>query len=242
MSDLAKLIIHPSILKPMNPSASEETLARAVESVLETTDAKERIEKRKQISEQRRERSDTLWFELILSMSTWQGSGGSDLATEKKYYTQVTYDRLLQMDEDDRIQHLEEVLLNAGVNMHQKKSRYINSHVERIEAMGGLEMAQEEFESKDGKNAKMDFLKQFKGIGDKYARNIGMDLYHPDFRDTIALDTRIGNVTDKLDIKFDTYEQEEIFYASVADRLSITPWELDRILYRYTDEVIDEIS
>lgn len=226
----------------MQQSVAEQRLSEAVERVLERTDADERIEKIKNKTKQRRERSDTLWFELILSMSTWQGSGGSDLATEEEYYSQVTYDNLLQMDEDERIPHLEEVLLEAGVNMYQKKSRYISSHVERIESMGGLEAAQDEFESKDGKEAKMELLKQFKGIGDKYARNIGMDLFHPDFRDTIALDTRIGNVTDELDIEFESYEEEEEFYVSVADRLGITPWELDRLLYRYTDEVVEDIS
>jgi thermostable 8-oxoguanine DNA glycosylase len=225
----------------MQQSVAEQRLTEAVERVLERTDVDERIEKIKNKTKQRRERSDTLWFELILSMSTWQGSGGSDLATQKEYYSQVTYDNLLQMDKDERIQHLEEVLLEAGVNMYQKKSQYISSHVERIESMGGLEAAQDEFESKDGKEAKMEFLKQFKGIGDKYARNIGMDLFHPDFRDTIALDTRIGNVTDELDIEFESYEEEEEFYVSVAERLGITPWELDRLLYRYTDEVIEEI-
>lgn len=226
----------------MQQSVAEERLTEAVERVLETTDADNRIEKQKRIAEQRRERPDTLWFELILSMSTWQGSGGSNLATEEEYYSQVTHDKLLQMSENERIQHLKDVLLDAGVNMHEKKSRYISSHVDRVESMGGLDAAQEEFESRDGKEAKMDFLKQFKGIGDKYARNIGMDLFHPDFRDTIALDTRIENVTDELDIEFESYEQEEEFYVAVADRLGITPWELDRILYRYTDEVIDEIA
>jgi len=175
-------------------------------------------------------------------MSTWQGSSGSDLATDEEFYSQVTYEELLDIDEEDRIQHLKDVLLDAGVNMHERKSRYISSHIDQIESMGGLEAAQDEFGSRDGKEAKMDFLKQFKRIGDKYARNIGVDIFHPDFRDTIALDTRIGNVTDELDIEFESYEQEEKFYVAVADRLEITPWELDRILYRYTDEVIAKIE
>jgi|APHM01.1.fsa_nt_gi hypothetical protein len=144
--------------------------------------------------------------------------------------------------EDERIQHLEDVLLDAGVNMQNKKSQYISSHVDRIESIGGLGSAQEKFGSKDGKNAKMEFLKQFKGIGDKYARNIGMDLFHPDFRDAVALDTRVGNITDKLDIAFDSYEDEEEFYVRVAEQLGTTPWELDRTLYRYTDEVIENIE
>lgn len=88
----------------------------------------------------------------------------------------------------------------------------------------------------------MGFLKQFKGIGDKYARNIGIDLFYPDFRDTVALDIRIRNITGELDISFDSYDEEEEFYVRVADRLGVTPWELDRTLYRYTDEVIEGIE
>jgi hypothetical protein len=183
-----------------------------------------------------------LWFELILSMSTWQGSGGSDLATEKEYYSQVTYDNLLQMGAEERIQHLEEVLLDAGVNMHKKKSRYISTHVSQIKSLGGLNSAQQEFEERDGKESKMDFLREFKGVGDKYARNIGMDIFHPDFQDTIALDTRIKGISDELSVEFNSYEKHEQFYISVADRLDTTAWELDRILYRYADEVISEIN
>jgi hypothetical protein len=83
----------------------------------------------------------------------------------------------------------------------------------------------------------MDFLRKFKGIGDEYARNIGMDIFHPDFRGTIALDTRIKGISDELDVEFDSYEKHEQFYVSVAGQLDITAWELDRILYRYTDEI-----
>lgn len=88
----------------------------------------------------------------------------------------------------------------------------------------------------------MDFLREFKGVGDKYARNIGMDIFHPDFQDTIALDTRVKGISDELSVEFNSYEKHEQFYISVADRLDTTAWELDRILYRYTDEVISEIN
>lgn len=226
----------------MDKDTAQQVLTDAVQTVLEETDADERVAELKQTAQQRRERPDMLWFELILSMSTWQGSGGSDLATEEKYYSQVTYNNLLQMDEDERIQHLEEVLLNAGVNMHEKKSRYISTHVNQIESLSGLESAQQGFEDRDGKEAKMDFLREFKGIGDKYARNIGMDMFHPDFQDTIALDTRIRGISDELSVEFDSYEEHEQFHISVAERLDMTAWELDRILYRYTDEITAEIN
>jgi hypothetical protein len=226
----------------MVEDTAQRALADAVRTVLDETDADKRIEELKRTAQQRRERPDMLWFELILSMATLQGSSGSTLATEDEYYSQVQYQTLLAMDEDERIDHLEDVLLDAGVNMHLRKADFINAQVQRIDSLGGLDSAQQEFEARDGKEAKMDFLREFKGIGDKYARNIGMDIFHPDFQDTIALDARIKGVSDELGIEFDSYERHEQFYTSVAERLGITAWELDRILYRYTDEVTANIN
>lgn len=226
----------------MNHHTPRQTLANAVRNVLEETDADKRIEELKQTAQQRRERPDMLWFELILSMATLRGSSGSTLATEDEYYNQVQYQTLLEMNEDERIDHLEDVLLDAGVNMHLRKADFINAQVQRIDSLGGLNSAQQEFEERDGKEAKMDFLREFKGVGDKYARNIGMDIFHPDFQDTIALDTRVKGISDELSVEFNSYEKHEQFYISVADRLDTTAWELDRILYRYTDEVISEIN
>lgn len=226
----------------MVEDTAQRALADAVRTVLNETDADERIEELKRTAQQRRERPDMLWFELILSMATLQGSSGSTLATEDEYYSQVQYQTLLEMDEDERIDHLEDVLLDAGVNMHLRKADFINAQVQRIDSLGGLDSAQQKFEARDGKEAKMDFLREFKGVGDKYARNIGMDIFHPDFQDTIALDSRIRGISDELGVEFDSYEQHEQFYISVAERLGITAWELDRILYRYTDEVTANIN
>ena len=51
------------------------------------------------------------------------------------------------------------------------------------------------------KTAKIQFLKTFKGIGQKYARNMMMDVYDKDFRDSIAIDARIDGILDKLGLK-----------------------------------------
>jgi len=226
----------------MGDEVAINTLVDAAKTVLEETGAPERLDELKTTARQRRERSDMLWFELILSMATWGNSSGSDLATNEEYYSQVKYNHLLPMGEDKRIGHLKDVLHDAGVRYQNKKSRYISSHIDRIEEKGGLEITQEEFESQDGKDAKMDFLREFKGIGDKYARNIGMDIFHPDFRDTIALDNRINGISDELGVEFDSYEEHEQFYVDVAERLGMTAWELDRLLYRYTDDVTAHIA
>ena len=226
----------------MGDETAIDTLADAVKTVLEETEAPERLEELKMTARQRRERSDMLWFELILSMATLRGSSGSTLATDSEYYSQVEYETLRGMDDSERIDHLERVLLDAGVNMHLRKADFINAQLKRIESLGGLDAAQQAFESQEGKEAKMDFLRKFKGIGDKYARNIGMDIFHPDFQDTIALDARINSISDELGVEFGSYEEHEQFYVDVAERLGMTAWELDRLLYRYTDDVTAHIA
>jgi hypothetical protein len=126
----------------------------AVKTVLEKTEAPERLEELKTTARQRQERSDMLWFELILSMATLQGSSGSTRATDGEYYSQVEYETLRGMDDSERIDHLEGVLLDAGVNMHLRKADFIDAQLKRIESLGGLDAAQQAFESKEGKEAR----------------------------------------------------------------------------------------
>jgi len=85
------------------------------------------------------------------------------------------------------------------------------------------------------------FLKRFVGIGDKYARDMMMDIYHPDFRDSIAVDTRIKNITERLGIRFDTYEEYEEFYLGVAEEAGLNGWELDRLLYNFEDDILAQL-
>jgi hypothetical protein len=69
-----------------------------------------------------------------------------------------------------------------------------------------------------------------------------MDIFHPDFQDTIALDARINSISNELGVEFDSYEEHEQFYVDVAERLGMTVWELDRLLYRYTDDVTAHVA
>src|SRR3712207_4478772 len=85
-------------------------------------------------------------------------------------------------------------------------------------------------------------MKRFYGIGPKYARNIWMDAYHPDFRDTIAVDLRIRKVTKALGYSFKTYEEEERFYQDIAEEAGLQGWEVDRLLYEYTDHFLAAIA
>jgi hypothetical protein len=69
-----------------------------------------------------------------------------------------------------------------------------------------------------------------------------MDVYHPDFRNSIAVDARIKKITRTLGLTFRTYEEEEKFYLDVAERAGLKGWDLDRIMYRFRDSVIEGLQ
>jgi N-glycosylase/DNA lyase len=73
----------------------------------------------------------------------------------------------------------------------------------------------------------------------EYARNIWMDIYHPDFRNTIAVDQRISRITEELGYRFKNYEEHERFYQEVAQEAGLEAWELDRLLYNHRDFFLD---
>ena len=112
-------------------------------------------------------------------------------------------------------------------------------------------------------DSKIDDLSILNGISKKYARNIKMDMRTPDSENYIAIDLRIKNILSKIgiDINIEKYYNEiEVLFQNniIKDQLSdiiepkyvsrpiylkgITPWELDRLLYSFKDEIIGVIK
>ena len=186
------------------------------------------------------ERSDFLWYELLLSYSTWGGSRGSEgLIEDEKRYQQVSYEELKKIDaKEDRINRLRQIMKDAKVRWFNKKAPMLAQCFEKIEAMGGLTEANTTLLNKKSAAEMMKFLKSFPGIGSKYASNIMMDCYHPLFRDRIALDSRVRSVSNELGLDFKNYSNHENFYLRVAKEAGIEGWELDRLIYGHTDDFL----
>lgn len=147
----------------------------------------------------------------------------------------MRYEVLKSIPQEKRPSHVEEVFREANVRFPKKKSRYLTKNVEIVREMGGLKAAREKALSQPDAEAKIEFVKRFKGIRDKYGRNFWMDVRHPDFENKVALDQRIGNITELLGRQFESYEAEEQFYLEIAEEAGLTGWELDRLLYNFTD-------
>jgi hypothetical protein len=100
---------------------------------------------------------------------------------------------------------------------------------------GGQELAQ------NGREGKVAFMQRFHGIGHKYARNIWMDVYHPDFRNAIAVDERIQRISESLGYLFKNNAEHERFYQEIAKEVGLEGWEGDRLLYNHRDEFLARV-
>jgi len=183
-------------------------------------------------------RPDFIWHYLLQSFSTMgRAAGWHGLIGNKNNYNRVTYNVLAALSPAERETQVRQVCHEAKIRMPDKKADYILGCFDYVKQLGGLEAAKTKLLTQSGREAKICFLQTFPGIGPKYARNIMMDVYHEDFRNSIALDIRIKAISESLGLSFSSYTGHESFYLGVALDAGINGWELDRLLFNFHREV-----
>jgi thermostable 8-oxoguanine DNA glycosylase len=188
-------------------------------------------------------RPDLLWRLLVGAMATL----GNALSWERIFgpsgsYKEVSFAVLEGLSSTQRRKRLREVLRRAKVRWPRKKAVWLDRNFQRIQALGGLHRANQQALAAPGREAKMQFMRQFAGIGPKYARDVWMDIYDPSFRNTVALDVRVKKITTALGYSFQSYEEEERFFQEIAKKAGREPWEVDRLLYRFNDYFLGVIN
>lgn len=190
-----------------------------------------------------RSRPDFLWYFMLTSFSTMGNSRGYEgLMSDPDHMKRLEFDRLSAAPPEERRVTIEEVFRQAKIRMPSRKTVWLAQNLLAITELGGLTVANASAFRQVGREAKIAFLKQFVGIGDKYARNIWMDVYDPDFRDAIAIDERIKRISGALGVSFASYGGHEQFYQALAKEAAMEPWELDRVLYWNRDDALKAIA
>jgi endonuclease III len=165
-----------------------------------------------------------------------RAAGWHGLIGNKANYKALRYETLARLAPVERKSRVSSICRTAGIRMPDLKAKYILGCFDAVRAMGGPEAAKEQLLSRNGREAKIRFLKTLPGIGDKYARNIMMDVYHVDFRNCIAVDIRIKSISEMLGLSFAGYEDHEAYYLDVARSAGLNGWELDRLMFNYLNE------
>lgn len=189
-------------------------------------------------------RDDFLWFILLQSFSTMGNSRGwHGLIQTSNNYNRIAYDYVInKVDKSKWLSHFDTVLRDAKVRMPNKKAGWLFSNLNRIESYGGVMETNNIAYSQKGRVEKIKFMKIFDGIGEKYARNIWMDIYDEDFYESIAIDERIKNISKAISISLIKYDDHEKFYLELATKARLQGWELDRLMYNFNDEILEAIN
>lgn len=189
------------------------------------------------------ERPDFLWHYLLHSFATMgRTAGAQGLIGDPANYDRVRFEVLAAVQPERRLAWLRSVCRAAKIRMPDRKADFILACFERVRAMGGVAAARAELLAQPGRAGKLAFLTSFPGIGPKYARNIMMDVYHPEFRDSIAIDLRLQSISTALGLVFTDYASHEAFYLMVAARAQLDGWALDRLLFQHRDAVLEQLG
>jgi hypothetical protein len=155
----------------------------------------------------------------------------------------VRYAALEKCSEAKREKILRCALQEAKVNYAPKKTRYLLKNFALIKAAGGPQRVKRHLVLCEGRDAKIKFLRKFDGIGPKYARNLMMDVYHPEFRDSIALDARVKKFLKVLGVTFlRSYREKECFFVDAAHDAKLNGCQLDRMLFKHTDSLLTALT
>jgi len=217
----------------------KQTLVRAVRAVYPTHSPT--IERLKREGRRIWTAPDFIWEQLLRSFSTMGNARGARLMTEAALHDRVTYAVIARMSPKQRRTTLRKTLASAPVRMADRKADWLCKNFRRIQRDGGPDRVRAALCACSGRDAKIEFLKTFHGIGDKYARNIMMDAYHPEFHESIAYDDRLTKIAEALGLEFKKYDDAEEFFLDVAHAVDLNGWELDRLLYHAKGDIVDKI-
>ncbi len=193
----------------------------------------------KQKGRERLMRNDFIWHEILLSLATWGGSRGA----RKLNFDALTYRKLSRLPAAKRRSLVAGEFRTAGLRYAKKKTLYLLHNFCLVEEKGGVDAANRAvLHDACDRDAKIKVLREYKGIGEKYAHNIMMDAYHPQFHDSIAVGLRIRKISKELGLPAGKYEDYVVFFQKVASKVGIEPWELDRVLYKFEKPILHSLK
>lgn len=177
--------------------------------------------------------TDWPWIGLVLSAATRGGSWRWEKLVKPRYQSDLSWLSISQISAEDRRARLETV----GRFWRQTASWLEQAYLQ-VQSDGGPKELREML-SLMPTNDVIAYWKSYKGVKDKYARNIMMDIYHPNFRkDFFAIDSRLDELLPMLGyVGSRDYQSKEQFLIELARDIGIDAWDLDRLLYSKHSEL-----
>lgn len=181
--------------------------------------------------------SGWLWRILLESWSTHGGSRGYEGLMSHPRLGELSYERMVRRSVARRAAVAEPIFREAAVRYPKEKAKSLAASVDVVKRQGGPDAARDALFRCSGAPEKIRFLRQYQGIGPKYARNILMTVVDPDLRHSIAVDARITKLARALGLSGGRAEIERALL-QVAEEAGLEGWQLDRLIYGHLDEFL----
>jgi hypothetical protein len=181
---------------------------------------------------------DWPWNGIVLSAATLGGSWRWDKRVKPIYDAELSWAVLGGLSMEQRQERF-----NKVGRYWPRTSAFLERMYGRLLQEGGPGVTRSKLAVMTGSET-ITFWSAFDGVGPKYARNIMMDVYHPNFRRTyFAIDSRIQKLLPVLGYCGPMrYDAMETFLTELAADIGIDGWDLDRLLYQRHDDLISSIK
>lgn len=194
-----------------------------------------------------REDPDWAWFVFVQSYATNGGVGRWEAFLRTEGRRRVRWDALFEGAPDDvyaaagRLNALSQEFLaprRAG-----RTRPALMATFQRFCEFGGPGVVAQTWNAHDEERSLLRWLRTFPMIGEKYSRNMCMDVAHPLVLDHIALDHRINALCNRVigAPSSGSYDMRERWLYEVAVDLGINGWYLDRLLFLRYDKLKNAI-
>jgi len=181
---------------------------------------------------------DWPWSGFILSFATMGGSDNwiNRIEPRKSDYS---WQRVCQMSASERAQ--------AAHELANPRRRHIvipafEACFQKFQFSGGPSGVRSEYLTYSTARERIAFLRSFQGIGDKYSRNIPMDIYDPLVRNHFAIDHRIKKIFEIINGHVPRYRFAEEWLNQLARDVGINAWYFDRLLYNDYDAILHALE
>lgn len=172
---------------------------------------------------------DWPWVGFVQSFATLGGSNNLNRIQARK--SDFEWNNVCALSDDDRKRLFLEL---PNPRFRDRVASFVEQVFHRFRVAGGPAAIRREYEAAGDRVA---YLRTFPGIGEKYARNIPMDICDPVVTKRFALDHRLKRLLFQHLQRHFNYQEGEDFLNEVARLLGTDSSSLDRVLYAQEKEI-----
>ncbi|MEF2175795.1 MAG: hypothetical protein V3575_04960 [Candidatus Absconditabacteria bacterium] len=188
-------------------------------------------------------REDFLWY-CVVRIFAYIGNekGYESFVDNEKLINIISYNSLKNvLDSDEFYGLLVSTFKQGKVELTEERAYQLIKNYELIDAMGGVEKAKEKALRARGVKGKLEFIKQFHGIGNRYGMKLRMDTYHEDFHDQMLITPQISSISKVMGFDFENESQEIYFYKNISNITGLALWDLDRLINEYSNIFLNKL-